>query len=90
MIKKQKERWRDLEEKRDDLATKRYSIFTRIKSKGEKKLNSYKLRLTQEIKKVQLNKYEGFPKLTKEPKHQMFIQKVTPKIYPSTTNYNIR
>ena len=74
----------------NDLENKSFSIFTRTNSKGEKKSNSYKWRLTQEINKIQSNKYEGFPELTKEPKLQMFIQKLAPKIHPSTTIYNSR
>lgn len=65
--------------KKDDLATKKYFI-TRINSKGKNKLNSYKWRL---IKKVLLNRNEGFHKLTKKYKHQIFIQKSTPEINPS-------
>ena len=61
--------------KKNDLETKRH-LITRINSKGEKKMNSYKWRL---IKRVQLNRYEGFPKLTMKSKHQMFIQISTPK-----------
>ena len=74
----------------NDLANKIHSISARTKSKDEKKSNSHKWRLIQEIKKIQLNKYEGSRKLTKDPKLLMFIQNLTPKIYPGSTIYNIR
>ena len=54
-----------------------------MKSKGEKKIELIQVKTTQIIKKVQLNNYEDFSKLPKEPKHQIFIQKVIPKIIPS-------
>ena len=74
----------------NDLANKRHSISARTKSKGEKKSKSHNRRLNQEIKKIQLKKYEGSRKLTKDPKLLMFIQNLTPKIYRGTSIYNSR